>query len=373
MLAKRITFENTWQPEGPMIGEVTGAEATVVGVTEDASTLYPIGLNADITANVVTSDGEVTGLQVIDSGFAYSNGEIVDFVSEDNLRAGTAKMILDGHGIGQGFYRSSKGFLSDDIYVHDNDFYQEYSYEILSKISVERYADMFKKVMHVAGTKFFGSALIVEEANAALSLSAISTGQEIQFNSVDDVSTVNDTIETDIEDVRYQFKVMDVDNDTDFISLVTNPYYNSQSLNVHDYLQYTTSEAQTIGVGTGDQLSNNDYYYVVFANTTGIKISGTRGGDALNLNTVAISNTLELHTVTKLINPFANGDLVLYTTSNTAVQGLSNATSYYVVNTTPNTVKLSLTANGSPINITANGSTSGSETAGHFLTKTTEE
>lgn len=458
MLAKRITFENTWQPEGPIIGEVTGAEATVVGVTEDASVLYPIGLNADITANVVTSDGEVTGLQVIDSGFAYSNGEIVDFVSEDNLRAGTAKMILDGHGIGQGYYRSSKGFLSDDIYVHDNDFYQEYSYEILSKISVERYADMFKKVMHVAGTKFFGSALIVEEANAALSLSAISTGQEIQFNSVDDVSTVNDTIETDIEDVRYQFKVMDVDNDTDFISLAVNPYYNSQSLNVHDYLQYTTSEAQTIGVGTSSSLSNNDYYYVVFANTTGIKISETRGGDALNLNTVAISNTLELHTVTKLINPFANGDIVRYTTSNTAVEAnatltfvtnaissnaisvsnnvfrigdivkytknggssaigltagseyfirkanstsimlansigkavnvysnstvethvlriekLANNQNYYVVNTTPNTVKLSLTANGSPINITANGSTSGSATAGHFLTKTIEE
>lgn len=373
MLAKRITFENTWQPEGPMIGEVTGAEATVVGVTEDASVLYPIGLNADITANVVTSNGEVTGLQVIDSGFAYSNAEIVDFVSEDNLRSGTAKMILDGHGIGQGYYRSSKGFLSDDIYVHDNDYYQEYSYEILSKISVERYADMFKKVMHVAGTKFFGSALIVEEANAALSLSAISTGQEIQFNSVDDVSTANDTIETDIEDVRYQFKVMDVNNDTDFISLAVNPYYNSQSLNVHDYLQYTTSEAQTIGIGTSSSLSNNDYYYVVFANTSGIKISETRGGDALNLNTVAISNTLELHTVTKLINPFANGDTVLYTTSNTAVQGLSNATSYYVVNTTPNTVKLSLTVNGSPINITANSSTSSEATAGHFLTKTTEE
>lgn len=458
MLAKRITFENTWQPEGPMIGEVTGAEATVVGVTEDASVLYPIGLNAEITANVVTSDGEVTSLQVLDSGFAYSNGEIVDFVSEDNLRAGTAKMILDGHGIGAGYYRSSKGFLSDDIYVHDNDYYQEYSYEILSKISVERYADMFKKVMHVAGTKFFGSALIVEEANAVLSLSSISTGQEIQFNSNDDVSTLNDTIETDIEDVRYQFKVMDVNNDTDFISLVTNPYYNSQSLNVHDYLQYTTSEAQTIGVGTSSSLSNNDYYYVVFANTTGIKISETRGGDALNLNTVAISNTLELHTVTKLINPFANGDVVIYTTTNTAVQAnlslsfvtnaissntisvtnnlfrigdivkytknggstavgltegdeyfirsanstsiklansigkaaniysnstaethilriqnLANNQNYYVVNTTPNTVKLSLTANGSPINITANTTSSGSATAGHFLTKTVEE
>jgi hypothetical protein len=111
----------------------------------------------------------------------------------------------------------------------------------------------------------------------------------------------------------------------------------------------------------------------VLANTTGIKIPETQGGDALNLNTVSLSNTLALHTLTKIVNPFANGDLVLYTTSNTAVQGLTNSTSYYVVNTTPNTVKLSLTANGSPINITANTTSSGSATAGHFLTKTTEE
>jgi hypothetical protein len=336
-----------------MIGEVSGAEADVIGVTEDITELYPIGLNADITANVVTSDGEVTALQVIDSGFAYSNGEIVDFVSEDNLRAGTAKMILDGHGIGIGYYRSSKGFLSDDIYVHDGDYYQEYSYEILSKISVDRYSDMFKKVMHMAGTKFFGSALIVEEANAALAMSSISTGQEVQFNSNDDVSTANDTIETDIEDARYTFEVQDVNNDTDFIKLIDsvgldpnnsyyaagisgvvlvgNTYYTTHVLNVHDYLQYTTSEAQTLGVGTSSSLSNNEYYYVVFANTTGIKISETRGGDALNLNTVAISNTLELHTVTKIINPFANGDLVLYTTTNTAVE--ASITGTFTTNT----------------------------------------
>jgi hypothetical protein len=353
MLAKRITFENTWLPNEPMIGEVSGAEADVIGVTEDITELYPIGLNADITANVVTSDGEVTALQVIDSGFAYSNGEIVDFVSEDNLRAGTAKMILDGHGIGIGYYRSSKGFLSDDIYVHDGDYYQEYSYEILSKISVDRYSDMFKKVMHMAGTKFFGSALIVEEANAALAMSSISTGQEVQFNSNDDVSTANDTIETDIEDARYTFEVQDVNNDTDFIKLIDsvgldpnnsyyaagisgvvlvgNTYYTTHVLNVHDYLQYTTSEAQTLGVGTSSSLSNNEYYYVVFANTTGIKISETRGGDALNLNTVAISNTLELHTVTKIINPFANGDLVLYTTTNTAVE--ASITGTFTTNT----------------------------------------
>ena len=331
MLAKRITFENTWLPSDTMIGEVSGSEANVIGVTEDLSVLYPIGLNAEITANVVTANGEVTALQVIDSGFAYSNAEIVDFVSEDNLRAGTAKMVLDGHGIGIGYYRSSKGFLSDDIYVHDNDYYQEYSYEILSKISVDRYSDMFKKVMHVAGTKFFGSALIVEEANAALALTSISTAQEVQFNSNDDVSTANDTIETDIEDVSFKFKVMDINNDTDLISLGTNPYYTTFPLNVNDYLQYTTLEVNPIGVGSASSLSNNSYYYVVLANTTGIKISETQGGDALNLNTTSLSNTLALHTLTKVINPFAIGDLVLYTTTNTAVE--ASITGTFTTNT----------------------------------------
>ena len=326
MLAKRITFENTWLPSDTMIGEVSGSEANVIGVTEDLSVLYPIGLNAEITANVVTGNGEVTALQVIDSGFAYSNAEIVDFVSEDNLRAGTAKMVLDGHGIGIGYYRSSKGFLSDDIYVHDNDYYQEYSYEILSKISVDRYSDMFKKVMHVAGTKFFGSALIVEEANAALALSSISTAQEVQFNSNEDVSTPDDTIQTDIEDVSYKFRVMDVNNDTDLISLGTNPYYTTFPLNVHDYLQYTTSEGDTIGVGVSDDA----YYYVVLANTTGIKISETRGGDPLNLSGT-VENALELHTLTKVVNPFANGDLVLYTTTNTAVE--ASITGTFTTNT----------------------------------------
>jgi len=271
---KRLTFENTFQEGSLIVGDVSGASANVVGITEDLDVLYPIGLNADIEANVVTANGQITSLQVIDSGIGYSNGDVVQYTSSDGSRAGSIKIVIDGHGIGQGYYRSSKGFLSEDMYIHDGDYYQEYSYEILSKISVDRYGDMFKKVMHTAGTKFFGSALVVEEDSATVELSAIATGQEVQFNSASDVSSVNETIDTDISP-----------------------------------------------------------------------------------------------------NPFANGDLVRYTTStsNTVVGGLANNTNYYIVQTAANTVKLSTTANGTPINITANTTSSGSSTSGHFLTKTIEE
>ena len=87
------------------------------------------------------------------------------------------------------------------------------------------------------------------------------------------------------------------------------------------------------------------------ANTTGFKLSTT--GARTNIINFKSSNT----------------GLTLSLSQNK----LTNAQSYYVVNTTPNTVKLSLTANGSPINITANTTDSGSNTAGHFLTKTIEE
>jgi hypothetical protein len=159
------------------------------------------------------------------------------------------------------------------MYIHDGDYYQEYSYEILSKISVDRYADMFKKVMHTAGTKFFGSALVVEEDSITVELSEIATGEEVQFNSNSDVNNDNETIDTDITP-----------------------------------------------------------------------------------------------------NPFANGDIVRYTTAtgNTAVSGLANNTNYYIVQTSGSTVKLAIAIGGTPINITASA-TSGAPSAGHYLTKTIEE
>lgn len=174
---KRLSFENTFIPGGTIVGDVSGASSIVSGVSEDSTELYPIGLNADITANVVTANGQISSLQVIDSGFGFSNSEIVQYTSTDGSRSGSIKIIVNGAGEGRGFYRSSKGFISSDMYLHDGDFYQEYSYEILSKMSFDKYSSMFKKVMHVAGTKFFGAVQVIEDANVSLTLAESSVSQ----------------------------------------------------------------------------------------------------------------------------------------------------------------------------------------------------
>jgi hypothetical protein len=173
----RIQFENLWNPTVELKGETSGATANIVSVVEDINSL-PIGLNANVQANVITAEGQALNLQIVDSGYGYVNNEVIQFVSADGNRAGTVKVVLGGVGIGSGYYKTSRGFLSDAIALHDGDYYQEYSYEVFSKLSVDRYSDMFKKVMHTAGTKFFGSVKIEDEGNTAVELTESSVVQE---------------------------------------------------------------------------------------------------------------------------------------------------------------------------------------------------
>jgi len=269
---KRLTFENTFKEGTILLGDVSGASADVIGISEDLDVRYPIGLNADIEANVITANGQITSLQIIDSGIGYSNSDVLQYTSSDGERSGSVKVVIDGHGIGQGYYNSSKGFLSEDMYIHDGDYYQEYSYEILSKISVDRYADMFKKVMHTAGTKFFGSALVVEEDSITVELSEIATGEEIQFNSQGDVITADGTIDTDI---------------------TPNPLANG------DIVRYTTTTANTVVQG----LANNTNYFVVQTSSTKIKLATTVNGTPINItaNTAASGDATSGHYLTKIV------------------------------------------------------------------------
>jgi len=174
---KRIQLNDLWDNSLVIRGESTGATANITRISPLTNT-YPIGLNADVDADVITAEGQVVSLEIIDSGYGYTNNEIVQFVSEDGLRAGTLKTVLGGVGLGKGYYRSSKGFLSDEFCIQDGDYYQEYSYEVFTKLSVDKYSDMFKKVMHTAGTKFFGSVKLTEEGNTAVELAQSSIVQE---------------------------------------------------------------------------------------------------------------------------------------------------------------------------------------------------
>ena len=141
-----------------LVGSVTGARATLVEAIADEES-NPIGYNAEITSEVISAAGVATGLQVINSGFGYINDGDVILEKGGNQFIITAKTKTQRQGVSEGYWRTTSSHLNSEKKVHDNKYYQEYSYDVLSGLSLNRYENILKKVFHVAGTRMFGSVV----------------------------------------------------------------------------------------------------------------------------------------------------------------------------------------------------------------------
>jgi hypothetical protein len=172
MTVKRISFANSFSNTGgAIIGAATAASANIVLATPQTNAL-PIGINAVVSANVQAGAGAITELEVVDSGFGYVQDDIISGTSEDGLRTVSLKINLGKQGISEGYYNSMKSFASADKYVQDGEYYQEYSYEILSRLPFNKYADVLRKALHVAGTRSFGSVVMASNNQATITASS---------------------------------------------------------------------------------------------------------------------------------------------------------------------------------------------------------
>ncbi len=116
-----------------------------------------LGDNARIVANV-GANGAIVGIRVLDSGFCYNDKEIV-LVENTRLNAtGSAlRLTLSGVGNSEGYYATTRSHVSSTRgVIQDSKYFQEYSYEIVSPISLDRYRDIVLKLVHGAGQALFG-------------------------------------------------------------------------------------------------------------------------------------------------------------------------------------------------------------------------
>jgi hypothetical protein len=176
-LATRLSLytdilSNTGVPNGvpkTITGIKSGLTANIINIIPQSS---ESGINANVEANVQVGNGVATSLRVIDSGFGYVNGEIASFKTPDGSKQGSAKILLKNQGFSEGYSQSTDSFLSFDKYLYDGEYYQEYSYEVISKFPFEKYSEVLKKVLHVAGTKPFGTVRILSQANSQIDISS---------------------------------------------------------------------------------------------------------------------------------------------------------------------------------------------------------
>lgn len=156
-------------------GEDSGTTANVTSVQVINSAIY--GLDAVISANLATSNGAVTSLQVIDSGFGFVDYETVEFETSNGAAWGEGVARVLTHGQGTGYYLEAGGVLSGKKKLFDGYYWQEYSYEVRSSLTLNKYSDMLKQILHVAGTKMFGA--MYHDSDAVFE---ISTETQIDIN-----------------------------------------------------------------------------------------------------------------------------------------------------------------------------------------------
>ena len=62
-----------------------------------------------------------------------------------------------------GYYQTADGFISDEMYIHDGEYYQAFSYVIKVEEELRAYADIIRALVHPAGMKLFAEYNIYKE------------------------------------------------------------------------------------------------------------------------------------------------------------------------------------------------------------------
>lgn len=171
---KRKTFNQSFTNLVGITGSFSGTTANVVSVTQIENSEL-MGNNAIITTSAGVVNGSINSVSIINSGYAYEDGEDITITKQGSPYVATGYANLINQGAGEGYFKSTRGFLNSDKYIHDGKFYQAYSYQIKASLALGIYADTLKQLCHVAGTELFGN--LIKTSNVDVQVT--STGVEI--------------------------------------------------------------------------------------------------------------------------------------------------------------------------------------------------
>ena len=161
----QIVFEQGLSGEA---GRLKGDDAVIIAVRAPGAitSLEIISSDAsfDVFANAVVTNSRGT-TSVVDSTADLVG--ITRHTIRNTTYDGAIKPLISGVITQPGRYIDTKGFLSWNMRLQDNDFYQEYSYVIRVTEIVDKYRDVVKRVLHPSGSKMFGSYQFV--SNTTLS------------------------------------------------------------------------------------------------------------------------------------------------------------------------------------------------------------
>ena len=105
--------------------------------------------------------GTIKKIGVKNSGINYFNTVTVSFISQTgNLSSAVVFARPTAVTRYPGYYSNNSGKLSSTKKIQDGHYYQDFSYELKSAVSLDTYFSVLKDLIHPAGMRMFGSILV---------------------------------------------------------------------------------------------------------------------------------------------------------------------------------------------------------------------
>lgn len=152
----------------------SGAQIVVTTTLGDGENI-PVG---------TSSIGSINKLSIVNRGSGYLTAPILNLTSIGDGTAQAVSTIITGTFIYPGRYLNDDGHLSSYNFLQDRDYYQDFSYVVKAKQSIEKYRKALKDLIHPAGLNLFGEYLYVPdrpESNVSLSLAAEDYNSSITY------------------------------------------------------------------------------------------------------------------------------------------------------------------------------------------------
>lgn len=192
--------------------------------------------------------GAINQIEITSAEIEYPDGAVLTITSDTG--SGAIATIEAGKMFtGEPYYYKDGSFLSDLFKLQDSDYWQEYSYEIQSTLTLDSdvltqfsdYKDIFKRLVHPAGFKLFNSFIISNHIDLSQVYinSTISTGYVETFidlvNWIEMVSYWNRIVDNQI---IFQHRFATISSNAD---IPLNYYRRTGGEYVHSTIESTAS------------------------------------------------------------------------------------------------------------------------------------
>lgn len=134
--------------------------AAGVGANVIVTTLLGFGSPGTTLSTTSGTVGEILSISITNRGAGYNTTPTISLAGSGDGTANAYANIVTGIFSYPGRYLDDTGFLSSFNFLQDRDYYQNYSYVIKVRESLNIYRQIVKDLLHPVGTKMFGQYML---------------------------------------------------------------------------------------------------------------------------------------------------------------------------------------------------------------------